>query len=116
MESCDPHLKQQFHQFESGMPAAHVINADREPLLQALYEFADPGEAARPLLEAEIARLAHTHHARRVVVQHDCSRVVFSASSTIGDWPDYEAFLNRQTRSEVEGIYRTDLEKFGPFL
>lgn len=116
IESCDPHLKQQFHLFESGMPAAHVINADREPLLKALYDFADPGEEARPLLEAEIARLADTHHARRVVVQHDCSRVVFSASSTIGEWPDYEAFLNRQTRGDVEVIYRTDLERFGPFL
>jgi hypothetical protein len=116
IESCDPHLKQQYHRFEPGMPAARVINADSEPLLNALYDFADPGEAARPLLEAEIARLAHTHHARRVVRHHDCSGVVFDASSTIGDWPDYTAFLGRQTRSNIEAIYRTDFEKFGPFL
>ncbi len=116
IESCDPHLKRQYHSFESGMPAAHVINADSEPLLKALCDFADPGEAARLLLEAQIDRLAHTHHARRVVRQHDCSCEVLDASSTIGEWPDYSAFLNRTTRGDIQAIYRTDFEKFGPFL
>lgn len=116
IESCDPHLKQQYHGFESGMSAARVVNADSGPLLMALYDFADPGEAARPLLEAEIDRLARTHHARRVVRHQDCSCEVFDALGAIGDWPDYSAFLNRQTRSNIEAIYRTDFEKFGPFL
>ena len=116
IESCDPHLKRQYHGFESGMPAAHVINADSEPLLKALCDFADPGEAARLLLEAQIDRLAHTHHARRVVRQHACSCEVFDDSSTIGEWPDYSAFLNRTTRGDIQAIFRTDFEKFGPFL
>ena len=110
--SCDYHLARQWHSGEATVTTARVINADREPLLEALCDFADPGESMRPLLSAEASRIADLHHARRVRWAVDCSDVVFQSSSTGGEWPDYDAFLNPATRSRIELIYREDFARF----
>ncbi|MFM8952358.1 MAG: hypothetical protein ACKOOF_04755 [Planctomycetaceae bacterium] len=110
--SCNPHHSQQWHAFEAELPAARVVNADKEPLLDSLCDFADPGAGARELLAAEAARIAELHHARRMHSRGHCADVVFQPSNAGGEWPEYEAFLDSQGRSSIERIYRVDFEQF----
>lgn len=114
--TCDPHHAQQWRSFEAGLRMDRVVHADREPLLETLCEFADPGPELRRRLFAEAARLAEGHHARRVASNEDCLHAVLTPSDTSGPWPDYGAFLNQEARSRIERIYRRDFEQFGRFL
>ncbi|HMN85455.1 MAG: hypothetical protein KF849_11950 [Rhizobiaceae bacterium] len=113
---CNLHHRQQRNPIEDHVRDVTVINADRRPLLEALYEFADPGPAARELLAGEMKRVAAMHHARRAAVEDDRSRQVFTLEETAGAWPDYGAFLNADTRARIERIYHADFRAYATFL
>ncbi len=114
--TCNPHHAQQWHAAEARLAMTRVVNVDKEPLLEVLCDFSDPGEQARKVLSAEVARIADLHHAHRVPSESDCSAIIFQASETTGDWPDYEAFLNHNTRNRIERIYRKDFEAYSLYI
>ena len=114
--NCDNHYRQQFHPLEQSIRPARVINADREPLLQTLLDFAAPTTDARQRLEEEISRISSFHHAHRSLNHEDFSEYPFSIPYFSQDWPEYESFLNDSTRRKIERIYAADFSAYSEFL
>ncbi|MBZ0228947.1 MAG: sulfotransferase family 2 domain-containing protein [Bauldia sp.] len=116
VRKCNLHHRQQWYPLEKRLKRVQVVNVDKEPLLDTLYAFADPGPEARALLASEMARIAKVHHASRTLVEADCSSVVFQQPATNGQWPDNEAFLNAGTRAKIARIYAKDFSAYAPYL
>lgn len=116
IDRCNLHHRQQWQAIEQRLDDVTVINADREPLLDALYAFADPGPAARELLAGEMTRVAAMHHARRAGTAGDASRTVFRREATGGAWPDYADFLTASTRAKIARIYAADFAAYADHL
>ena len=114
--SCNPHFRQQWHPLERSVRPARVINADRESLVDALLECATPDQEARPLLDAEIARIASYHHAQRTAHGGDLSQKPFSIPWLSAEWPGYESFLTPSTRRKIERLYAADFAAYSAFL
>ena len=114
--NCNNHYRQQFHPLEQSIRPARVINADREPLLDALLDFATPTQDVRLDLDAEISRISSFHHAHRSLNHEDFSAYPFSISNVSQDWPEYESFLNDSTRRKIERIYAADFSAYSEFL
>ena len=114
--ACDIHLRQQHHPLERSIRPARTINADREPLLDALLDFATPTQDVRLDLDAEISRISSFHHARRGLNHGDVSKTPFKMPFMSQDWPEYESFLNDSTRRKIERIYAADFSAYSEFL
>lgn len=114
--ACDNHFRQQRHPLEHSIRPARVINADREPLLDALLAFASPAQEVRQLLEDEISRVSSFHHAHRKSNNTDVSKLPFSLPFLAHDWPEYEEFLSPSTRRKIERIYAADFSAYSSFL
>jgi len=113
---CDNHFRQQRHPLEHSIRPARVVNADREPLLNALLAFASPAQEVRQQLEGEISRISSFHHARRGLNHGDVSKKRFRIPYVSQDWPEYESFLNASTRRKIERIYAVDFSAYSDFL
>jgi hypothetical protein len=113
---CNIHLGQQHHPLERSIRPARVINADREPLLDALLDFATLTQDVRSHLDAEISRISSFHHAHRTLYHGDVSKTPFKMPFISQDWPEYESFLNDSTRRKIERIYATDFSAYSEFL
>jgi len=114
--ACNIHLRQQHHPLERSIRPARIINADREPLLNALLDFLTPTQDVRLDLEAEISRIASTHHAVRRLNNSDVSKYSFKIPWISQDWAEYRDFLNASTRRKIECLYRADFAAYADFL
>jgi Sulfotransferase family len=114
--ACDIHFRQQHHPLERSIRPARTINADREPLLDALLDFATPTQDVRLDLDAEISRISSFHHAHRGLNHGDVSKTPFKMPFMSQDWPAYESFLNDSTRRKIERIYAADFSAYSEFL
>jgi hypothetical protein len=116
LTACDPHHLLQRHQLEDWVEPTRVINADKEPLLEALLAVEDPGAAARIKIQEAIAAIPPEHRARRVNGHGDYQERIFTRADTAGEWPDYPAFLTPKTTERIAALYRTDLLAYSAYL
>jgi hypothetical protein len=114
--ACDIHLRKQHHPLERSIRPTRTINVDREPLLDALLDFATPTQDVRLDLDAEISRISSFHHAHRTLYDGDVSKHSFKIPWISQDWPEYESFLNDSTRRKIERIYAADFSAYSEFL
>ena len=110
------HFREQRHPLERSIHPTRIINADKEPLLDALLDFATPTQDVRLDLDAEISRISSFHHARRGLNHGDVSKTPFKMPFISQDWPEYESFLNDSTRRKIERIYAADFSAYSEFL
>ena len=121
--ACDIHLRQQHHPLERFISPTRIINADKEPLLDALLDFASPTQEACTLLNNGISKVSVNHRADRKLVDSDVSKIPFKicftredTSKYHNDWPEYHNFLNASTRQKIERIYSVDFSAYSDFL
>jgi len=114
--ACDIHLRKQHHPLERSIRPTRTINADREPLLDALLDFATPTQDVRLHLNAEISRISSSHHAHRTLHDGDVSKTPFKMPFISQDWPEYRNFLNASTCRKIERLYRADFAAYSDFL
>ena len=112
--SCNLHHRQQYHPIENSVHA-HVVNADKIDLPAALQEFSGHAPIS-DALKAEIVRINAPHAAIRSPMDLDYSERVFNGSEARGTWPDYPAFLSRETCAQIERIYCKDFQAYGEYL
>ena len=113
---CDIHLRQQHHPLERSIRPTRIINADKEPLLDALLDFATPTQDVRMHLNAEISRISSFHHAHRTLYHGDVSKTSFKMPFISQDWPEYGDFLNVSTCRKIERLYAADFAAYSAFL
>ena len=114
--ACDIHLRQQHHPLERSIRPTRIINADKEPLLNALLDFATPTQDVRLHLDAEISRISSFHHAHRTLYDGDVAKTPFKMPFISQDWPEYRNFLNASTCRKIERLYRADFAAYSDFL
>lgn len=112
---CDIHLLQQVHQLESYIRPSRIINADKEPLLNALLDFRSVPQDVRLLLDTSISNISD-HFSVRTPNNSDVSKYFFKIPKVSPHWPEYSDFLNASTRQKIESIYSADFEAYADFL
>ena len=112
---CDVHLLQQVHSLESYIRPTRIINADKEPLLNALLDFRSVPQDVRLDIDTCLSKQLH-HFSVRAPNNSDVSKHSFKIAETSSDWPEYSDFLNASTRQKIESIYCADFEAYGDFL
>jgi hypothetical protein len=120
--TCDNHHMQQWHPLEEYVALTKVINLDKDSLLPALDAFAtDIGlppmkEEMRAIMLADWEHESRRHHKASQVPDTGVADIRFSREQTSGSWPDYAAFLTKETRDKIEHIYAKDFAAYGAFL
>ena len=113
---------QQWHKLEAHVALTKVINLDKESLLPALDAFAaDIGlppmkEDMRAIMLADWEHESRRHHKASQVADTGIPDIRFSREQTSGSWPDYAAFLTKETRDKIERIYAKDFAAYAKFL
>jgi len=113
--NCDIHILQQVHWLESYIRPTRIINADKEPLLNALLDFRSVPQDVRLDIDTCLSKQLH-HFSVRTPNNSDVSKHSFKIAETSSDWPEYSDFLNASTRQKIESIYCADFEAYGDFL
>lgn len=119
---CDIHYIQQYNPIEKHVLPI-VINIDQGDADSA-FAAAErtlglpplPRHEARTLRE-ERARIAALLHAQRAEASGaDMANERFNAETSLGQWPDYSAFLTEETRNLVSTLYAADYDAYGEYL
>jgi hypothetical protein len=120
--SCNRHHSQQWHPLEEHVTLRKVVNIDKTDLLTELHAFeANIGQCpVESELESQMLQ-AWTEDSRRYHKRINAEPGVhattrFKEADAVGAWPNYDAFLNDQTRRQIEEVYAKDFAAYAPFI
>ena len=117
--TCNVHHRQQVHPVEALIAPTQTINIEKQDLMACLGkidEFLPPPQQPAAALEAAIAGIAASHHARETALGGDHAAAPFATAQAWGEWPPHRHFLDPSTRGKIATIYAADFARYADYL